>query len=806
MDTLLQDIRFALRTITKSPMFTTLCVLCLSIGIGLNANIYSAVYAVFQRPFPFAQPEQLVSLEERQIERGFENETMPWSAYKEIQKQASGFEDLAAFSFRSMTITDLEEPVRLQGEVVTWNLFPMLGVQPHLGRLFRADEDKVGAPDVVLLSYKVWEQRYSRDSSIIGRVLPINGLPHTVVGIMPKGFSFPEQEQVWTPMVPRVEPRTIDPWDVQAIARRKSGIALDETNTQLAAISKRIGETTVSLAKWRTVAVPIRDSFIDADTKLVILAMFGAVTFVLLIACANVANLLLARATGRSREIAVRSAIGAGRGRIVRQLLTESIMLALIACPIGIGIAYWLLDIILASIPDGDMPYYIVFDMNGRVLLYTVGVAVLTGVVFGLAPALQAVGGNLQNALKDGGRGSVTGGARQRLRTALAVGEVALSVILLVGASLFVRSFMNLKDKDGGVDVANVMTMRVFHPGTRYDSASAIGARVEDLMQRIEALPGVVSATASNQIPLGGGGSGGQVVVEGKEPANPADAPFAEWTGVTAHWFSTLGIPIVKGRTFTDEEARTKSMVAVIGEDMARQLWPEADPVGRRFRLLNDSSGNYFTVIGVARKYSSGPLGERDLPQSSFLLSYPHLATRNTGVMIRTNGAPAQITTSVRQAIRDSDPTLPVFDARTLEEVRVFGFWSVRLFGWMFAMFGIVALVLASVGVYGVLAYNVSQRTQEIGVRLALGAQPDDVVRLVLRSGATLAGVGIAIGIVGALGLTRVIQSLLVDVSSTDAVSFVGVTLFLAAVALFASYVPARRATRVDPLTALRSE
>jgi putative ABC transport system permease protein len=634
----------------------------------------------------------------------------------------------------------------------------------------------------------------------------VNGLPHTVVGVMPRGFMFPEQEQAWAPITPRVELRRGDVWDIASLAHRKPDVPLDEANAQLASLSTRIAEEDPGMKLWRTVATPIRETFIDSDTKLVILAMFGAVTFVLLIACANVANLLLARATSRSREIAVRSAIGAGRTRILRQLLTESILLALIACPIGIGIAYWVLDLILASIPAGDMPYYFVFEINGYVLAYTVGIAMLTGIVFGLAPALQAVGGNLQNALKDGGRGSGSGGVKQKLRTSLAIAEVALSMVLLIGASLFVRSFMNLKDKTGGVDASNVMTMRVFHPGQRYDSTSAIASRVEDLVQRIEALPGVVSATASNQIPLGGGGSGAQIEIEGQPVANPQDAPSSDWTGVTAHWFTTLGIPLLKGRSFTDDEARTRSSVAVINESMAKQFWAETDPIGRRFKFLNDSAEKYYTVIGVARDYKPNELDDPSPIRPNFLLAYPQLATRNTGIMIRTSGDPASITTSVRKAIRDSDPTMPVFEVNTLETVRQNGFWAPKLFGWMFAMFGIVALVLASVGVYGVLAYNVSQRTQEIGVRLALGAQPDDVVRLVIKSGATLAAIGIAIGLVGAFGLTRVIQSLLVDVSSTDLVSFVGVTVFLSAVALFASYVPARRATRVDPLTALRSE
>ena len=807
MDTLLQDLRFAFRTLLKTPLLTTLCILCLSIGIGLNANIYSAVYAVFQRPLPYANPDGLVSVQERQVRQGFDNQTMSWTTYKDVRTQATQFSDVAGYSFRSVTITDTDEPIRLQGEAVSWNLFPMLGVQPHLGRHFRDDEDKVGAADVIILGYGVWEKRYGADSSIIGRVLPVNGSPHTVVGVMPKDFMFPEQEEAWIPLTPRVETRARDAWDVLMLGRLRDGSTLSLANTELTAISKRIEPLRPEDRKdWQLMAMPIRDFFIDGDTKLVIAAMMGAVSFVLLIACANVANLLLARATTRSREIAVRSAIGAGRSRIVRQMLTESILLALIACPIGIGLAYWLLDIILLSIPDGDMPYYFVFEINGIVLAYTVAIAVATGLVFGFAPALQALRTNLQSALKDGGRGTGSGGTRQRLRSALAVGEIALSMVLLVGAALFVRSFMNLQTKTGGVDPTNVMTMRVFHPGARYDSSLAINNRVDDILQRIRALPGVVNATASNQVPLSGGGSGARIEIDGKPLPDAASAPFAGWTGAAGDWFGTLGIAMVSGRTFTDDEARARSPVAVINESMARQFWPDGDAVGRRFRSLSDTSQGWLTVIGVHRDYRPSELDDPDPIGPNYVLSYPHLPTRNTGIMIRTASAPAQITASARAAIRASDPTMPVFAVNTLEEVRKLGFWAPRLFGWMFAMFGVVALVLASVGVYGVIAYGVSQRTQEFGVRVALGAQSGDVIRLVVWNGAILAFTGIAIGLVGAFGVTRVIQSLLIDVKSTDAASFIGVTIFLATIAMLASYVPARRATRVDPLTALRGE
>jgi len=809
MDTLMQDVRFALRTLAKAPMFTALCVLCLSIGIGLNSNIYSAVYAVFQRPFPYADPDRLVAVEEHNIKRGFDNQSMPFETFEDLRAQTTAFDQMAATSFRSVNITDGEEPVRLQGELISWNLFPMLGVKPHIGRVFRPDEDRPGAAPAILLGYGVWEKRYAADSSIIGRVLPVNGEPHTVVGVMPKGFMFPELAEAWVPIAPRLDGHKRDQHEAVVLGRLKPGITVAAATAQLNSVSESIAKQfPEAQGSWRAKAKPIRESMIDGDTKLAIAAMFAAVTFVLLIACANVANLLLARATTRGREIAVRAALGAGRARIVRQLLTESILLALIACPIGIGIAYWLLDIILASIPEGDMPYYFVFEINGPVLLYTVLIALVTGVVFGLAPALQAARGDLQGALKDGGRGAGEGASKQRLRTGLAVAEVALSVVLLVGAALFVRSFMNLQTKNGGIDYANVMTMRVFFPGERYDSTAAIAARVEDVIQRVEALPGVVAATASNQIPLGGGGGGGQLEVEGKPVTNAADAPFVRWNGVTHHWFTALGIPMVAGRAFDETEARTRSGVAVINQTMARRFWPDADPIGRRFRLTRtgDTTAGWLTVIGVSADYKPTSLDEPGPIPAGYVTSYRYMATRNTGLMVRTTGAPAQVTSSVRAAIRASDPTLPVFEVRTMAEVRTLGFWAQRLFGWLFALFGVVALVLATVGVYGVIAYGVSQRTREIGVRVALGAQSADVIRLVVRNGAWLALSGIAIGLLGAFGLTRVIQSLLTDVSSNDPLSFAGVTIFLACVALLASYVPARRATKVDPLTALRAE
>ena len=807
MDTLAQDIRFAVRSLAKAPLFTTLCILCIGVGIGVNVNVYSAVYAAFLRPFEFRDAERLVALSDRHAQRGWEADAFSFETFKEIRAQGDVFSDVAGMTYRSITLTDGEEPLRVQGELISWNLFPMLGVQPHIGRAFRSEDDMPGAPPVVIIGYGVWERRYAADSAIVGRTLSVNGHPHVLVGVMPKGFMFPESEEAWLPMTPALGNRPRELREVAVIGRLKDGVDVEGASTQLAAISQRLeGRFPTVYENWRAYAKPLREEFVPSDMRLIVTAMMGAVTFVLLIACANVANLLLARATTRGREIAVRTALGASRGRILRQLLTESILLALVACPLGIAIAFWLLDLVLASIPPNDMPYYIKFAIDGPVLMYAVLVAIATGVLFGLAPAWQAMRANLQAALKEGGRGSGTGATKQRLRSVLVVGEIALSLVLLVGASLFVRSFLNVQNRTGGVDTSNALTMRFFLPGQRYDSGTAINTRVLDIVQRIEALPGVVSAAASNQIPLSGGGSWGAIEVEGKPVQARNEAPQVAWTGVTANWFSAIGVPITAGRTLTAQEARDSSRVAVVNETMARRFWPEQSAIGKRFRLLQDSVPHWFTIVGVSADYRAEELDDNSPVEASFFASYRYLTTRNTGVVIRTQQDPAQITSAVRRAIREADPMLPVFEVMTFEELRRFGFWSVRLFGWMFSMFAGVALVLASVGVYGVIAYSVSQRTQEIGVRVALGAQSSDVIRMVVRGGAVLAVTGIAIGLLGAFAVTRVIASLLFDVSATDTLSFVGVTVFLGAIAMIASYVPARRATRVDPLTALRAE
>jgi putative ABC transport system permease protein len=826
MDTLVRDTRFALRGLTRAPLTSALAIICLALGIGTNATMFSVVSGTLLNPLPFPDPDRLVTIASTNTEARVRRGAISYLDLRDYQEQTRAFDALVGVEGRSLTFSDGDEPERVLGAAVGWRLFSMLGITPSLGRDFAEADDRAGADPVVLLSDELWTRRYNADPGIVGRVLTINAQPYTVVGVLPPRVKFPFLQVAWVPLAPLNQREPRQARDLEVFGRIAAGRSAAQAREDVAGVAARLAGTFPENAGWSIRLDPLAEYFVPGDVRLVTLTAMGAVTLVLLIACANVANLLLARATARAREMSVRAAIGAGKGRIVRQLLTESVLLGLASAPPGVLLTYLGVAAIRAGVPADDVPYLIDFRVDVLTLLYAVGISALTGIVFGLAPAWHTAKVDLATALREGGR-TGDGGARNRARHTLVVAEVAVSIVLLVGAALFVRSFLNLQRADAGFDTAPLTTARMFMPGDDYARTDVKARRVEDVLRRVAALPGVVAAGASNLIPLDGGGAMSRVEIPGRQIVAGRE-PRLFYAGVTAQYLTALGAPLLRGRLFSDHDATTRSGLAVVNVSMARTLLATAeeegalprltpnrlagarelgslDPVGRQFRLTEQADAPTFTVVGVVADVMIEEMADQEVTPAAFV-PYPYQQTPNTGLVVRAAGDAAGLTPAIRDAIRASDPSIPVFAATSMDEIKRQGFWQYQLFGRMFGTFGALALVLAVVGVYGVLSYSVSQRTQEFGVRMALGAEPRDVRRMMIRQGLMLAGWGIAFGVAGAFGVTRIIGSLLYNVTATDPVSFAGVVVLMLGVAAAAAYIPARRATEVDPMAALRAE
>ena len=802
---LIQDIRYGVRTALKNKGVTGLAVTCLAIGIGLNTMIFSVMDGVLIQPLPYHDPENLVVLHTTQKRTGLEFGALSWLELKDWQERARSFSSVAGVQFRSFTVSDGGDADRYSGAAISHELFPMLGKAAQVGRVFSAEDDRHGAEPVVLLSDDLWQRRYDRDRTVVGRAIQVNSRPHTVVGVMPAQFRFPENQYLWVPLAQVAVSQQRGARGLETFARLREGVTVAQAQQEADAVAANLASAYPATNEgWGAYVRPLRYWALPDDVFIILATMMGAVTMVLLIACFNVANLMLARASTRAREMSIRTALGAGRGQIIRQLLTESVIVAVFSVPLGLVCAWIGLRLMDMTIPPDDVPYFITWQINFRAFVYAVGVAGLTGIVFGLAPAIQASKADLQEGLKEGARG-MAGGTRPWIRNTLVVAEIALSLLLLIGASLFVRSFLNLQLQSGGFETAPLMTMRFFMPNEQYPTPESKVQRVEDILRRVEGLPGVQAAFASNLIPLSGGGGFTNALIDGRAFAK-GEEPGISYVGVTPHMLKTLGLTVIRGRELTDTEAMTGSSVALINQAMAKRFWPDADPVGARFRSRDEASHPWFTIVGITPDYRHGQSDNTEPIEPAAYIPLVYGVFPNTGLTIRTGGAPALVSAPVRDAIRASDPALAVFAASTMEEVRRRGYWQFFLFGWMFSMFGGIALVLAAVGVYGVLSYSVVQRTQEIGVRMALGASRGDVLRLVIVQGIRLAIVGVAIGVIGSFFVTPVIRGQLVNVSPSDPLSFIGVSIFLTAVAFVASYLPARRAMAVDPLVALRAE
>jgi putative ABC transport system permease protein len=803
MDVLLQDVRYALRTLRRDLGFAAVAILCLGLGIGANTTIFSVVNAVLLRPFPYADPDRILALHAAQPRNGVTDALLSLADYRDFRDGMESVSEAGAYTWRSLVLGSGAEPERVSGALVSARLFPLLGATAMLGRTFREDEDRAGAPPVVLLGYGLWRRRFASDSGIIGQSLLVDGRAHTVVGVMPPRFRFPLAEDAWVPVTPLTEMDPRSSRRLRVLLRLRPSAGASDASHEAAAIAERLAALYPQTnAGWGASVRPLRDELVPAKIQTVVVVMMGAVGFVLLIACANVANLLLARAAGRTRETAVRSALGASRARLLRQCLTESVLLALAGGVLGIGFAVAWLRLIETAMPGQDqIPYWIVLSIDGSVLAFTLLTAVGTGVVFGLAPAVQLSPGRLADSIKDGSPGAGAGARRSRVRQGLVVAQVALALVLLVGAALFVRSFLALSRADGGFATGRLLTMRTFLPGETYETAAQRTRLAAELVRELDALPGVAVAAASNTVPLSGGGTRANVQLEGRNAA-PGEEPRVYYTGVTSDFFDALGLRLQAGRGFTEQEASDSSAVALINRTFATRYWPATDPLGQRFRFVDDSSQHWMTVIGVVPDINNGPVDDEAEP--SAYLPFPYYAMRNIGIIIRTRTDPASLGGRVREQVHAADPGLPVFEMLTMEELRRSGFWQYQLFGWMFATFGGIAVFLACVGIFGVLAHTVGQRSREIGIRLSLGAQPGQVLALIMREGLLLAAAGIGLGLLGSVAMARGVRSLLFRLDPMDPMSFIVVTVMLTVVATVATYLPARRVLRVDPLEALR--
>lgn len=811
MQTILQDLRYGMRLLLKKPGFTVIAVLTLALGIGANTAIFSVVNAVLLRPLPLLEPDRLATFWLSAPEKGLTEVNVPQGLFSLYRERSHAFESMAAYDTGSLSLTGAGEPERLSCANVTFDYFSVLGREPQFGRAFLPQEDAPGANNVAILSYELWQRRFGGDSAILGKPINLNNRPTTVVGVMAPGFDFPHPAErsdfprieLWVPL--GLDPHNVSYWNYSVVGRLTRGVTIADAQREIAALSDdffREHNFPTSDIGTIAVVVPLTQKITGA-VRTQLLMLLGAVGFVLLIACSNIANLLLVRATSRSREMAIRNCLGASRRRIIGQLLIESLLLSLIGAAGGLLLAAWGVEGIkswsAANIPRLDQ---VRFDW--AVLLFTAGAAVLTGLVCGLAPALRASRVNLQEALKEGARGTASGSSK-RLNNAFVIAQIALSLVLLIGAGLLLTSFRKLLSVDPGFRSENVLSGRLELPENKYAAPVQVRNFYNQLIERVRNLPGVRAAGLCNVVPFSGGGDGEEFTVEGQE-AGPGDPVQVTWfRSATPGYFLATGIPILKGRVFADSDTETSQRVAIVDEKIARTYWPNEDPIGKRVRVGRANIGNpWLTVVGVVASVKNRKLDE----DARFYLYQPFSQSidRETSLVIRSEKNPEALIAAVRGEVQALDPELPLYKVETLEQAVARSLSTKRLTNLLLAGFAATALLLAALGIYGVMSLNVTSRINEFGIRLALGAQPRDLLRLVISQGMSLALTGVALGLAVAFGLTRFLESLLFGVSSTDPTTFAVVALLLTGVALLACYVPARRATRVDPMAALRYE
>jgi len=809
MQTLWQDIRYAFRLMRQNWGFTLIAVLSLALGIGANTALFSVVNAVLLRPLPFPDSDRLAMIWEDATFIGFPKDTPAPGNYADWKAQAQTFADMAAISSTSLNLTGDGEPEKLQAFETTANLFPLLGVKPVLGRNFTAAEDQPGANKVVVISHSLWQTRYAGDPGIVNRNILLNDETYTVIGVMPEDFQFgPSYIRLWMPIA--FTPKQLTDHKnhyLTVVGRLKPGVTLAQANADMQAIMKRIREQHPDDAAQLGVTVVSLHEEFAGEMRQSLWLLLGAVGFVLLIACANIAGLLLSRSATRQREIAVRSALGAGRGRIVRQLLTESIVLAGVGGVMGVLLASWSFAALKRLVP-AEMAAFALPELDGRVLGFALLVSLLAGIVFGLAPALQASKTDLTIALKQGSGRSGFGSGQRRLRNAFVIGEIALALVLLIGAGLLIQTLSKLHGQYADLRAENLLTVRTSLPENKYSEHPKRVAFYDQVLARVQALPGVAAAGYSTSVPLEWAGGANGITIEGRQAA-PNNNWNANHRQVSAAYLQTMGIALRSGRYFTEQDQTQTQPVAIINETMARQYWPNENAVGRQFKNGSvDSPHPWLTIVGVVADVRQMGVDKPTKAEMYFpysqIKSHPFFAPRD--LVIRATVEPDSLVAAVRSAIHAVDPNQPLSSIRTMEAV--FGeHTKVRRMGmFLLTTFAALALLLAMLGIYGVLSYFVTQHTQEIGVRLALGADSKSIFALVLKRGLMLTGIGVAIGLGASFALSRLLRSLLFEVSAADPLTYVGVALLLLTIAVLACVVPARRAAKVDPMIALRCE
>jgi putative ABC transport system permease protein len=798
METLLKDIRYGVRSLLKRPAFTVVAVITLALGIGLNTAIFSVINAVLLRPLGYAEPARLVTFRS--------NQSAPDLA--DVEAQSRTFSSFGGEVMQALDYTAGSEPVQFQVGHVTGGYFETLGVKPERGRVITKDDDKTGAPYVVVLSHDLWLHQFGGDAQIVGKAIPLSGNVYSVIGVMPASFASPRDNiEAWTPVhvSNAVAANFRGVHFLRTYGRLAAGVSLEQARAEMQVVDKTLAAQYPADNKNRaSVLIPLHERIVG-ESRRSLLVLFAAVSLVLLIACANFANLLLARAAEREREFVIRTALGAGRWRLIRQLLTESVLVSLAGGAIAVLLAIWATNLLVALQPE-NLPRLQEIGVDGRVLAFTFGLSLLTGIIFGLLPAWSASRSSAGEALKEGGRSATAGSARQRLRSTFVVVEFAVALVLLIGAGLLIKTFWNLRSVEPGFNPDHLLTMRVELPEARYREVDKQTRFRTQTLDAINQLPGVKAAMIS-ELPLSGDSLDHDFVIDGRPPIAPGDEPSLETRSILGDYFHTMQIPLRSGRDFGPQDfVANAPLVGIANDQLVHQYFPNEDPIGKRVRWVRDPAVHWMTIVGVVGDVKHFGL---DLPDQPALYSpYTQINPwkRWMSIAARTQSNPEGMAQAIKQQIWKLDSQLPLTKVKTMNEVSAASFAARRFNMLLLGIFAGLALVLAAVGIYGVMSYAVTQRTQEIGIRMALGARAGDVLGLVIKNGMTLTLLGVAIGVAGAYALTRLLATWLFGVTPTDKPTFVAVSAVLIVVAFVACYLPARRATKVDPLVALRYE